>query len=232
MQSHDSLTKPRPPTADEVWQALADNPGLAIVDPIPVPRRDNFGFQAGAPEFQLDGFYLEDETFSPVEIELRDPLTNKVFEVTIIGVNPGFRVIRNLKVLAGRFFDEVDDGQRHRVCLVTEALAKVLFPNGWVEAEKTKVRGLQFTIIGIFKEGAETFGQSEITRETVIMPISVMTLLTGAQAVDQIYASANRASNVPAATTALRGTRRRSRRSESRPMVKRPGKAATPRRLA
>jgi len=70
----------------EVWQALADNPGLAIVDPIPVPRRDDFGFQAGAPEFQLDGFYLEDETFSPVEIELRDPLTNKVFEVTIIGV--------------------------------------------------------------------------------------------------------------------------------------------------
>ena len=130
-------------------------------------------------------------------------LDHRYREVTIIGVNPGFRVIRNLKVLAGRFFDEVDDGQRHRVCLVTEALAKVLFPNGWVEAEKTKVRGLQFTIIGIFKEGAETFGQSEITRETVMMPISVMTLLTGAPAVDQIYASANRASNVPAATAAI-----------------------------
>ena len=130
-------------------------------------------------------------------------LDHRYREVTIIGVNPGFRIIRNLKVLAGRFFDEVDDEQRHRVCLVTEALAKVLFPNGWVEAEKTKVRGLQFTIIGIFKEGAETFGQSEITRETVMMPISVMTLLTGAQAVDQIYASADRASNVPAATAAI-----------------------------
>ena len=130
-------------------------------------------------------------------------LDHRYSEVSIIGVNPGFRIIRNLKLLDGRFFDETDDQQRYRVCLVTEALAKVLFPNGWVEGEKIKVRGLEFTIIGIFKEGAETFGQSEITRETVMLPISVMTILTGAQAVDQIYASADRASNVPRATAAI-----------------------------
>jgi len=57
--------------------------------------------------------------------------------------------------------------------------------------------------VGVFEEGTETFGQSEITRETVMMPISVMTTLTGTDAVDQIYASADRPSNVPAATAAM-----------------------------
>jgi putative ABC transport system permease protein len=130
-------------------------------------------------------------------------LESQYREVTIIGVNSGFRIIRNLKVLAGRFFDEDDDRLRNRVCLITPALFRVLFPDGWVEGKKIKVRNLEFTIIGVFEEGAETFGQSEITRETVMMPISVMSVMTGAEAVDQIYASADRPSNVPAATEAI-----------------------------
>jgi len=130
-------------------------------------------------------------------------LENQYREVTIIGVNSGFRIIRNLRVLAGRFFDEDDDRLRNRVCLITPALFRVLFPDGWMEGEKIKVRDLEFTIIGVFEEGAETFGQSEITRETVMMPISVMSVMTGADAVDQIYASADRASNVPGATIAI-----------------------------
>ena len=130
-------------------------------------------------------------------------LESQYREVTIIGVNSGFRIIRNLKVLSGRFFDEDDDRLRNRVCLVTPALFRVLFPDGWIEGRKIKVRNLEFTIIGAFEEGAETFGQSEITRETVLMPIAVMTVMTGADAVDQIYASADRPSNVPAATEAI-----------------------------
>ncbi|MFQ5879212.1 MAG: ABC transporter permease, partial [Dehalococcoidia bacterium] len=70
----------------DVWQALADNPNLAIVDPIPVPRRDNFDFQAGVPDFRLEGFFLEDETFSPIEVQVRDPQTGKATTLTIIGV--------------------------------------------------------------------------------------------------------------------------------------------------
>lgn len=130
-------------------------------------------------------------------------LDSRYREVTIIGVNPGFRIIRNLKVLAGRFFDETDERMRNKVCLVTEALAAAIMPNGWSEGKKIKVRGLEFVIIGIFREGAETFGQSEITRETAMVPLSVMTILTGTDAVDQIYASADRPSNVPAATEAI-----------------------------
>ena len=124
-------------------------------------------------------------------------------DVRLIGANPDFRMVRNLKVVAGRFFDAQDERLRNKVCLVTEPLAKILFPDGLTSGRKIKVHGLEFAIIGVFKEGAETFGQSEIIRETVILPISVMTYFTGSNAVDQIYASADRPSHVQAATDAM-----------------------------
>jgi putative ABC transport system permease protein len=78
----------------EVWEAVKNNPGLAIVDPFAVPRRDNFNFQAGVPEFRLEGFYMEDESFTPVTVEVRDAQTGQTTTLTIIGVLndtlPGF----------------------------------------------------------------------------------------------------------------------------------------------
>jgi putative ABC transport system permease protein len=142
-------------------------------------------------------------------------LENRQREVRLIGTGPDFRIIRNLKVLAGRFFDEDDDRLRNKVGLVTEALAALLFPNGWEEGRTIKVRELEFTIIGIFKEGAETFGQSEIKRETLMLPISVMTLLTGSDTVDQIYASAVAPSYVSGATQAIVDVIRRRHRPEA-----------------
>ena len=120
--------------------------------------------------------------------------------VTLLGTNPEFRTVRNLKVLQGRFFDDFDDERRNKVGLVTEELGKVLFPGGWTEGRKIKIHDLQFTVIGIFMEGAETFGQSEITKETVLLPIHVMTFFTGSEQVNQIYASADHPSNVPIVT--------------------------------
>lgn len=73
-------------SAREVWQALADTPGLAVVDPIPVPTRDNFGFQAGVPDFKLEGFFIEDKTFRPVKVEVLDEATGETVTLTIIGV--------------------------------------------------------------------------------------------------------------------------------------------------
>jgi putative ABC transport system permease protein len=142
-------------------------------------------------------------------------LQNRQREVRLIGTDPDFRIIRNLKVLAGRFFDDDDDRQRKKVGLVTEALADMLFPSGWEEGRTIKVRGIEFTIIGIFKEGAETFGQSEIKRETLMLPISVMTLLTGSDTVDQIYASAAAPSYVAAATQAILDVIQRRHRPEA-----------------
>jgi putative ABC transport system permease protein len=72
-------------TDADVWSAMQRTPGLAIVDSLVVPRRENFNFGV-PPDFRLSGFYLEDGSFAPVPISVRDPQTDKVVRLTVIGV--------------------------------------------------------------------------------------------------------------------------------------------------
>ena len=68
-----------------VWQAIRENQGFAVVDSTAVPSRNNFGFEE-SPDFQLKGFFLEDDSFSPVAVEVMDPLTGRTNILTIIAV--------------------------------------------------------------------------------------------------------------------------------------------------
>lgn len=122
-------------------------------------------------------------------------------DVTVIGANVDYRVIRNLKIDAGRFFDEDDEKLRNKVCLITEPLAKKLY--GTLDdapGKRVKIHGLQFEVIGTFREGVETFGQSEITKETLLIPVTVMRYFDNSGKVDQFYISVEKASQVVAAT--------------------------------
>jgi len=73
-------------TAREVWDALAFEPGLAVVDSLIVPRRDGFVFVPAETDFRLSGFYLDDGVFDPIPVEVRDPQTGRTLRVTVIGV--------------------------------------------------------------------------------------------------------------------------------------------------
>jgi putative ABC transport system permease protein len=68
------------------WRAMAEHSGLAIVDAFIAPRRDNWMTGTVPPDFKLRGFYLEDGTFDPVPISIRDPQTGKTERLTVIGV--------------------------------------------------------------------------------------------------------------------------------------------------
>ena len=73
-------------SADEIWRALADEPGLAVVDAIVAPRRDNWSAGAVLPDFKLQGFVLEDGVFDPLRLATRDPQTGKKLQLTVIGI--------------------------------------------------------------------------------------------------------------------------------------------------
>ena len=73
-------------SADEVWQAMARTPRLAVVDAIVAPRRDNWNAGNVPPDFKLHGFVLEDGVFEPFTVETRDPQTGKKLNVTVIGI--------------------------------------------------------------------------------------------------------------------------------------------------
>jgi putative ABC transport system permease protein len=63
---------------------LRDHAKLAVVDPLVVPRKANWGTPAA--KFRLSGFYLEDKAFTPVHIVVRDPQTDTRLTLTVIGV--------------------------------------------------------------------------------------------------------------------------------------------------
>jgi putative ABC transport system permease protein len=73
-------------SAREVWDALAAHPGLAVVDSLVVPRRNNFGFAVSETDFRLTGFYFDDATFDPIPVDVRDPQTGKTLHLTVIGI--------------------------------------------------------------------------------------------------------------------------------------------------
>ena len=70
----------------QVWDAVRDRPGLAVVDSFIVPRRDNFGFAVGLPDFRLTGFVYDDRVFDPIPVDITDPQTGRTRRVTVIGV--------------------------------------------------------------------------------------------------------------------------------------------------
>jgi putative ABC transport system permease protein len=73
-------------SARDVWNAVRDNPGLAVVDSFAVPMRDKFGFAAGLPDFKITGFFFEEGPFAPVPVQVRDPQTGKTLRLKVIGV--------------------------------------------------------------------------------------------------------------------------------------------------
>jgi putative ABC transport system permease protein len=74
----------RSPTA--VWHALRTHRGLAVIDALAVPRRQNYGFGGSNLKFKLTGFYVEDRGWKPVRVSVTDPQTGKHTTLTVIGV--------------------------------------------------------------------------------------------------------------------------------------------------
>jgi putative ABC transport system permease protein len=111
-------------------------------------------------------------------------------EVSVIGVTKEYLQVRNLRILSGRFFDDADDRSFHKVCLLNEEFARKAFGSIEARGRTLKFFQVQFEIIGVFKEGVETFGQSEVSTYTALIPQAVMKQFSTADKLDVIYASA------------------------------------------
>jgi putative ABC transport system permease protein len=120
--------------------------------------------------------------------------------VTLVAVTQDFQAIRNLLVTRGRYFDDDDIKSRSKVCLLTEELAQVVFHGADPVGTEMRVGELRFTIIGVFKERVATFGQSEIARESVIVPFGLLKSYAGTDSIKVIYAQAASPEIVPSVT--------------------------------
>jgi putative ABC transport system permease protein len=113
-----------------------------------------------------------------------------VKDTLILGVSPDYRHIRNLLVTDGRFMDQTDDSAHLHCAVVTQIFAKERYGSDDEAVGQTfEIQGIPFTIIGVFKESVDDFGQSEIADETILIPFSVARYFTGTENVHQIYFS-------------------------------------------
>ena len=137
-------------------------------------------------------------------------------DISILGVFPEYRQVRNLVLLAGRFFDAEDEQGRDKVGVITEKLAVKLYrtPVSAV-GQVIKLNGLPFTVIGVFKERVETFGQSEVEDNTMAIPYSVSRFFLPSNAVRQIYFTVASPDEVTAATAQIKWVLQSRHRPES-----------------
>jgi putative ABC transport system permease protein len=141
----------------------------------------------------------------------------KQTDILVLGVAPEYRRVRNLVVLAGRFFDDADTGGRNKVGVITEKLAQKLFGSSSAAVGQViKLSGgLPFTVVGVFKESVDTFGQSEIQEDTMLIPYTVSRFFTPTNAVYEIYFSAASPQDVIPATAAIKRVLQSRHRPES-----------------
>jgi putative ABC transport system permease protein len=118
--------------------------------------------------------------------------------VSLIGVTDGYQQIRRLVVLRGRYFDASDMESRSKVCLITRELASRVFGVENPVGRMIHMGELSFTVIGVFRERVETYGLTEIQKESVIIPLSLIRYYAGTDVLTVLYAQAASPDQVPA----------------------------------
>jgi putative ABC transport system permease protein len=178
------------------------------------------GGAVGAEKVQYNDFLTRDDetavlaqvpsvvASSPV-LESHDRISfgsGVVKDTLALGVSPQYKDVRNLIVLSGRFFDDEDESAHLKVAVVTVTFARDMF--GSEDAALNKeftIQGIPFTIVGIFKESVDTFGETEIADETILIPFSVSRYVSGTDDVKQLYFTIRSMDEVPDATREIHG---------------------------
>ena len=126
-------------------------------------------------------------------LEMQVPISfgnGKVRDILILGVSAQYKDVRNLVILDGRFFDQEDTLSHAKVAVVTAPFAEHLYGSADRAINRTfTIRGIPFTIIGVFKEKVNSWGMSEIATQTILIPYPVGRYFTGTNAVKQLFFS-------------------------------------------
>ncbi len=115
-------------------------------------------------------------------------IAGKVRDVKVIGTDDSYDTVRNIAISLGRPLEASDLSLREKVALLSDPLAQRMY-GARTAALNRKIRlyGLEFTVIGTFHERVETFGQSEIERDTILVPVTVLRYFTPVERIDPMY---------------------------------------------
>src|ERR1700730_15719385 len=177
-------------------------PDLLTVDDMTAAMRDVPGIVAATPVVALGD---------------RIPIGNgKERDIQILGVYPDYLIVRNLVVPSGRFFDAEDEQAHNKVAVITQTMAQEIYGSPENAIGKViRLTGLPFTVIGTFRERVNTFGQTEVTDNTMVIPYTVARYFTDTPTVKQLYFSVADPSMVALATDQIKRVIQSRHRAES-----------------
>jgi len=195
---------------NEIWaEYLGGAPHISNSNPDPLTIDDLHAVQESVPGVVAS---------SPVtQLSDRIPVGNgREKDVTILGVSPEYVRVRNLVIPSGRFFDQEDSQAHNKIGVITEKMAVEVYGSSQAAVGKViKLTGLPFYIIGTFKERVETFGQTEIVDNTMLIPFSVSRYFMETPSVKLLYFSMEDPSMVISATSQIKRVLQSRHRPES-----------------
>ena len=137
-------------------------------------------------------------------------------DIQVLGTYPEYQTVRNLVVVTGRFFDQQDEQGHNKVGLITERMAQETYGSPEAAVGKViKLSGLPFTVIGTFRERVNTFGESEVTTNTLVIPYTVSRYFTDKTEVKLIYFSVADSSMIEPVTEQIKRVIQSRHRAES-----------------
>jgi putative ABC transport system permease protein len=115
-------------------------------------------------------------------------IDGRMQDVKVNGSDQDYQAVRNIVISSGRFLELGEVTRREKVALLTDHLAERLYGSRAAAPNQViRLYGLPFTVIGTFHEKVETFGQSEVERDTVLIPITVLRYFTPVERIDPLY---------------------------------------------
>jgi len=100
------------------------------------------------------------------EVSPELPMDNTEFEVRgeefkgkLIGCQPEFARLHNVKLEEGRFFSQEDYDSWNKVCVVGATVRKELWPNESPVGQTVRAQGVNFIVIGVAKRKGRAMGE-------------------------------------------------------------------------
>ncbi len=119
--------------------------------------------------------------YSPYSQHVEDVKgNNQLYEGGIVlGVSSTLPDMRDVPIADGRFFTETEERLRQPVAVIGDDIRNALFPTGTVLGKKIRIRGEDFTVVGLLEKQGSSFGRT--MDNPVYIPATVLDAMYGGQ---------------------------------------------------
>ncbi len=122
------------------------------------------------------------------------------YDVSLVGTDGNYARVRNIVMRQGRFINVFDAQDRRKVCVISQSLAQKLYGQGRQLGRLLQIESLDFKVIGVFRDVQSFSIPTELTKNAVIIPLTVLSGMDGSSRVDRIYGQAKSRALVGLAT--------------------------------